>query len=56
MSMNESPRLDEFNITAGEGYYTVTNKCKEDVVDALKPKGRTLIENGASKRTVDSIE
>ena len=44
----ESPRLDDFNITTGEGYSTVTNKCSEDDVDALKPKGRTSIENGTT--------
>ena len=53
-SKNESPRLDDFNITTGEGYSTVTNKCNEDDVDALKPKGRTLIEKGATKRKVEN--
>ena len=53
-SKNESPRLDDFNITTGEGYSTVTNKCNEDDVDALKTKGRTSIDNGATKRTIES--
>ena len=54
-SKNESLRLDDFKITPGEGYYTVTNKCNEYDVDTLKPKGRTSIENGATKRTVESL-
>ena len=53
-SKNESLRLDDFNITTAEGYSTVTNKCNNDDVDALKPKGGTSIENGATKRTVES--
>ena len=53
-SKNESPRLEDFNITTGEEYSTVANKCNEDDVDALKLKGRTSIENGATKMTVKS--
>ena len=30
------------------------NKCNEYDVDTLKPNGRTSIENGATKRTVES--
>ena len=37
----------------GKGYSTVTNKCNEDDVDALKPKGRTPIENDATKRIME---
>ena len=53
-SKNESPRLNDFNITTGERYSTAMNTCNENEVDALKPKGRTSIENGATKRTVES--
>ena len=53
MSKNESSRLDDFYITTGEGYFTVTNKCKEDVVDDLNPNGRTLVENDGTIRAVE---
>ena len=33
------PGFITFNLTTGEGYYTVTNNCNEEDVDSLKPKG-----------------